>query len=44
MNFNVKLAQSTHFIDEKSLPLQSAAILMRLFSKLPTVRFMRSSI
>lgn len=44
MNFNARLVQSTHFIDEMSLPLRSAAILMRLFSKLPTVRFMRSSI
>jgi hypothetical protein len=24
MNFNARLAQSTHFIDERSLPLQSA--------------------
>ena len=44
MNFNTRLAQSTHFIGEMSLPLRSAAILMQLFFKLPTVRFMRSSI
>lgn len=44
MNFNMRLAQSIHFIAEMSLLLRSAAILMRLFSKLPTVRFMLSSI